>query len=593
MRKILAPSIIALAVILSISSSWNDSVTVDEVPHIGAGYSYLTARDYRLNPEHPPLVKDLAAIPLLFQKIGKEKLFSTRFWTDDINGQWEFGRFLIFNASKDAQTTTRMARLPVLIFYILSAIFIFKWTRKLYGKFAGFTALVIFVFSPTIIAHARLVTTDMAALFGVLISTYFFLRYLKSPVKKNFWMAGVFFGLALLTKFSVFLLAPYFLILAIIYGLIAGKKIYSTFLIMIVGFILIVWPVYYFHTRNYPPERQKKDTVYLLGSFGKRNLVEPVIWASDKPVLRSAAEYGLGLLMVTQRQAGGNTAYFWGEVSNRAWKKYFPVVYFIKEPLAWWALVLVAVTAISTRFKSPKSPVGLGPLLGLKVSKITYWARNNFTEFAMLLWLVFYWALSIKGNLNIGVRHLLPTYPFAIILVSGRLSRLLQMANGKWQMGLIKLNLRFALCALLFALFGWYIFENLRVWPHYLTYFNQVAGGPSGGHKIVVDSNLDWGQDLKRFSDWVKEMGIEKIDLDYFGWADANWYLGDKFIWINSRTYRDIDDFKQKNTTGGWIAVSATYLMGSRGGENGDYGWLRREKPLTIIGNSIFVYRLR
>lgn len=588
-RKLTVSLIITIAVVLSIASFWNDSVIVDEIPHIGSGYSYITKGDYRLNPEHPPLVKDLAAIPLLFQKIDTEKLFSTRFWTEDVNGQWNFGRFLIFSAADDPQTVSRTAKFPVLIFFILSAILVFYWTRKKYGDFAGYISLLLFTFSPTIMAHARFVTTDMAALFGVLFATYFFIKYLKLSTNqgpeyprtgKNFWLASVFFGIALLTKFSTFLLVPYFLFLAAIWGFIGQKSLKNklratvyqsliTVLIFIVGFIIIVWPVYYLHTFNYPPERQQADTAQNLSTFGRRLAADPVIWASDKPVLRAAAQYGHGLLMVVQRSVGGNTTYFWGEVSRTAWKKYFPVVYFIKEPFAWWGLVILAFGAIIARAK-------------LRKLKIKNWIKNYFTEFAMLTWLGIYWYVSITSNLNIGVRHLLPIYPFTIILISG-------------QVGRLKTSLKNSFLYLLIvtAFMGWYIFENISVYPYYLTYFNQSVGGPSGGHKIVADSNLDWGQDLKRFSDWVEKENIRKIDFDYFGWADQGWYLGDKLNWTNSRTYKDLEEFKRKNDTDGWIAVSVTFLMGSRGGENGDYQWLRQQTPVTVIGNSISVYKIK
>lgn len=588
-NKLIVSAIISAAVILAITSVWNDSVIVDEVPHVGAGYSYLTKGDYRLNPEHPPLAKDLAAIPLLFLNIDKNSLFGTQYWNKDINGQWDFGRFLIFKASSDPQKTSRMAKLPVLLFYILSAILIFKWIFKIYGRFPAYTALILFLFSPTIMAHARFVTTDLAALFGILFSTYFFIEYLKNPNKKTFWLASVFFGIALVSKFSTFLLIPFLGILSLVYAWTNSdnkffiKKIkelimagFKSLAIFILGFIIVVWPVYYFHTYNYPAERQKNDTADILKSFGNKYLKSPVVWASDKPVLRSAAQYGLGLLMVVQRSAGGNTIYFQGEVLNTAGKKYFPTVYLIKEPLAWWGLVIIALGIIITKTKTLK----------LKTKNLGIWIKDHFTEFSMLLWLVIYWATSIRSTLNIGVRHLLPTYPFAIMLVSSQIGFLANKLKNK------KHNL-FTLYFLLCTLLGWYVFENINIYPYYLTYFNQLAGGPSNGYKIAVDSNIDWGQDLKRLSDWVEKNNIPKISLDYFGWADQDWYLRDKIKWVSSKTYTDLEDFKLKNETDGWIAVSATFLMGSRGGKEGNYGWLREQTPITVIGNSIFVYYLK
>ena len=317
-----ATLIIITAVILAVTSVWDDSAIVDEIPHIGSGYSYVKKQDMRLNPEHPPLAKDMAGLPLLFLNID-QTIFNSRQWLSNINDQWNFGRMVIYNSGVDADLITRLAKLPMLLFFILSAILIFHWGRKLYGKQAGIFALILFAFSPTILAHSRFVTTDMPALFGVLFATYFFLRYLKTPTKNNAFIASATFGIALLTKFSTFLLIPYLGALALLWGFIHGegfkKRLQNSLvhglrsvLIFVIGFVIIVWPVYGFHVQNYPPSRQYSDTKNILSSFGKRYLAEPVVWASDKPIIRAAAHYGLGLLMVVQRSAGGNTTYFLG-----------------------------------------------------------------------------------------------------------------------------------------------------------------------------------------------------------------------------------------------------------------------------------------
>jgi hypothetical protein len=141
------------------------------------------------------------------------------------------------------------------------------------------------------------------------------------------------------------------------------------------------------------------------------------------------------------------------------------------------------------------------------------------------------------------------------------------------------------------------VVENLKTFPLYLTYFNQAAGGPSGGYRYVTDSNLDWGQDLIRFSDWVKKNNIPKIELDYFGWADQSYYLGSRFEWLWSKKYLNAEDFKAKNKSDGWLAVSVTYLQESEGPKeypnHPNYLWLKSYQPVTIIGHSIFIYRIQ
>lgn len=582
---LIASGIIIIALILLVSSFWNDSLIVDEIPHVGAGYSYVKALDYRLNPEHPPLAKALAGVPLLFLDLKQDAL-KTKFWLTDINGQWDFGRFLIFQSGNNAELITKAVKFPMLLFFVFSAILVALWAKKMYGRFGALLALALFSFSPTVMTHSRFVTTDIPALFGILLATFFFIRYLENQTRKNLWLAGIAFGIAILTKFSTFLLVPYFLILGIAYGLIQqnrkSKSIIhnSLFIILVflIGFVFVVWPVYFLFTFNYPPERQLADTQFLLGSFGNQTLAGIIEWMADKPVIRALGQYGLGLLMVGQRTIGGNTVYFLGEVSAEGWKHYFPVVYFLKEPLAWWAFVFFALLnlAITSRIKNLGS-----------------WIKNHFTEFAMLLWLLIYWSTSIYGNLNIGVRHLLPVYPFTIILISGQIASLVKRIRN-YESGIRDKFKKFIIHNSVFIiplLLIWYVFESVNVWPYYLTYFNQLAGGPSGGYRYVVDSNLDWGQDLKRLSLWTEEKNINKIYLDYFGWSDPIYYLGPKFQWLTAGQFKNAEDFIER-TGGGYLAVSGTFYMNSRENPDTSYAWLDEYKPTIVIGNSIFIWQI-
>jgi len=550
-----AIALIIIASCIAYFSAWNDSIIIDEDPHIGAGYSYIVKQDMRLNPEHPPLAKDLAGLALLPLGLNNNA-FSSDFWNKDINGQWEFGRKLIFNTGNNANLITHAAKIPPILIFALAGWIIFYWTSKRYGNLAGLLALTLFSFSPTVMAHARFVTTDVPAALGVLLSTYLFIRYLKNQTKKNFILAAIGFGLALVMKFSTVLLGPYFIVLTCIWN---WRNIWKTLCVMAVGFAVIVWPLYAFHTWNYPIERQHRDTEDILRSFGNRMLADPVVWASGTRVLRAPAQYAFGLLMVTQRSAGGNTVYFRGTTTNTAGPIYFPYVYLIKEPLPWLILLLFAVIFAIFNFKR-----------SFKIENL----KLKIDEIAMLLWIIIYWVVSIRSTLNIGVRHLLPVYPFMIILVSGIIANLFKNAK-----------IKFVFCILV----GWYMFENLSVFPYYLTYFNEFAGGPSGGYRYVVDSNLDWGQDLKRFSYWVKDNNINKIELNYFGWADQKYYLGDRFIWLSEDKYLDEKDFMARNESNGWLAVSATYLQNER---NAKYKWLADRTPIAVIGNSIFIYRI-
>jgi len=584
----LAAAIVCIAVLLGVTSSVNDAPVVDEIPHIGAGYSYVTHLDMRLNPEHPPLIKDLAGLALVPLNL-KSRAFASPSWLADVNGQWQFGRSVIFESGVSPDTIKMAARLPMMLVFAFACWLVWKWTRERYGNTAGFIALVLLAFSPTVMAHARLVTTDMGAATGVLAATYCFVAFLRAPSKRSFVWASLALGLALLAKFNTVLLAPFFVIIAILYGLngrlhgrMAWKKAARmcgyTALIGIASFIFVVWPFYFVQTINYPPQKQLADTKAIMGSYASPLVRNIIVWGADKPVIRAATHWALGLAMVQQRSTGGNTIYWMGRVVKEGGPEYFPTIYFIKEPLAWWLLVAMALTALIFHHRRRSGEFVRG-----------HFFSNNLEEWVWLLWLAIYWVISIRSTLNIGVRHLLPVYPFTVMLVSGRLSVLLDWLHKHDRARLRYVSLAIAL------LLGWYSFESVRVWPSYLSYFNQLAGGPSGGFRYVADSNLDWGQDVKRLGQWLTANNVQKVSIDYFGWSDPVYYLGSRYVYTTGSYWNDAHDFIKRNQSDGWIAISATfYQEATNRAEPGasTYRWLMDYEPVTVIGNSIFLWHI-
>jgi len=200
---------------LMLASAWNDTAIMDELAHIPAGYSYVTQFDMRLNPEHPPLIKDFAGLPLLAKVFSFPA--SARAWQDDINGQWDFGRIFLYQSGNNADTILRLARLPMMLLTILFGSLFFWWARREFGEKIALLALFLFAFSPTLLAHGRYVTTDIAAAFGFFIGIATFLAFLKKPSFKTAFIAGIAFGVAQLLKFSLFLLAPFYILLFVVW----------------------------------------------------------------------------------------------------------------------------------------------------------------------------------------------------------------------------------------------------------------------------------------------------------------------------------------------------------------------------------------
>ena len=571
--NIIAATLLCIVFLLCVFSIKEDSLTMDEVAHLPSGYSYLIKKDMRLNPEHPPLIKDLAAIPLLFIKNIRFPV-DIRDWQEDINGQWGFGYYFLYNAENPADQMIFWGRIPMILVLLLLGFYLFKWTREFLGNEAGILALILFCFSPTFLAHGRLVTTDIGAATGMFIAIYYFLKALRVPTSKNIILAGISFGWAQLCKFSAIILVPFFVFLAFIWWIEKLGKLREVFKILALTFILgalLIYPIYQYHVWNYPKTRQANDIEFLLSSHPLQFLGPLLAWMAKKPILRAYAQYLLGLFLVFQRATGGHTTYFLGEVSAGGWKNYFPVVYAIKEPLTFHILTLVALLYACFLIKKPfwKNPF----------QRVNRWIKSHFPEFAMFAFIGIYWLSSLISSLNIGVRHLLPVLPFTILLITLGIKEILKEPF---------LKLKYALLGVLLL---WQIVSVVSLYPHFLAYFNEIAGGPDEGYIYTVDSNLDWGQDLRRLKKWVDDNGIEKIYIDYFGGGDAKYYFQEKYEpWYGTR---DPKAFPQ----GSYLAVSATFLQGGRGrpvpGFNqpaGYYSWLDKYTPVAKIGYSIFVY---
>jgi len=595
--NILAIALLTFFGMLAATSMWDDNANYDERIHLPAGYSYITQQDMRLNPEHPPLVKDLAALPLLFMKINfpyKSWGWNTPLTADSSRTPaWQtdvgFGNDLLYHSGNDAQNMMRYGKIPIILIGILLGFYVFRFSRELWGDLAGIIALTFYSFSPTFLAHTRLVTTDVAAAAAFFISFYYLYKWLKVSTRRNLWVFGIVFGFSLLAKFSTFLLIPIFGLIVLVWilsqergkKLWAFKKYLGGFILVLIIAYLVVGAVYAFHIWNYPIQKQAIDTAFIMSTFGFKPLVSLSVWISSQPVLRAWGHYFLGFLMVLQRSGGGNTTYYLGEVSANGSRSYFPLVYLIKEPLAYILLTFFALfLALKNKFRQDFSNL----------------LKNNFAEFGMLTIGAVYWLFSITSNLNIGVRHILPTLPFIYALtarqisfwIKGGIQERISNYHGFWQLfGLYWRRIKRGFIVAI--LFIWAIISVVSVWPSFLAYFNGIAGGPDRGYKFVVDSNLDWGQDIFRLAQFIEKNNIKEIKMDYFSGAPAEYYI---------KTAK-IESFNREAPQKGWLAVSATILMGACKGDKipcsyseRAYIWLDSYKPVAKIGYSIFVYKI-
>ena len=600
MRKVnyFAVTILGLMALLMFGSMRNDSAIMDELAHIPAGFGYITQFDYRLNPEHPPLLKALAA---LSGKIFANPSFPTytKYWQEDINGQWAQGAVFLYESGNDADSIIFWSRFPLMLLALFFGWLVFSWTKKRFGNSAAILTLLFFAFSPTFLTHSRYVTTDLGAAFAFFTGLVSFIKFVEVPSRKNLILAGIFFGVAQLIKFSLVLLIPVYAILMVAWILalphlnlrerlregikLSGK----TIVLGIIGFLL-VWAVYAPFVWNYPKEKQFSDTELLLSSYGFRPAVNLNLGLIKNDFARPLGQYMLGVLMVNQRAAGGNTAYFLGEVSSAGSRAYFPLLYLLKEPLPLHILTLIALWFVAWKSDFLRKS---------DFKKLRPWIQNHFAEFSALTFIIFYWVVSMKSPLNIGVRHVLPTFPFIYILVAKQVTEWLkwhELSDPQTWLGWFKNIYQIYIKSVpkylfVMILLLWLILGTVASYPNFMPYYNELAGGERNGYNVAGDSNYDWGQDLKRLTAYVEKNKIEKISVDYFGGGSPRYYLGDKFEpWWSAR-----------GPAHGWFAISATFRQGAFGKTapgfvrrpKDSYEWLKPYEPVARVG-SIFIYKL-
>jgi hypothetical protein len=590
--KFIIGAILLFMVIVSVLNAKNDSLIYDEDAHIPAAYSYLAEHDLRLNPEHPPLIKDLAAAPLLFMKLNFDT--SQSFWNENPNdAQWNAGKYFLFNAGNNPNKIIFWSRLPIILISLLLGLFIFKWTRELAGISAGLFALTLYAFDPNILGHNHYVTTDLGIAAFMVFSFYYFIEFIKHPNWKNVFVSGLFLALMQLAKFSAVTAFPVFFLIIAIYPLIKNKKdgkpggfkikmktlgkYLGKGIVMFAFSLVIIWIVYYFNIYSMPvnkfPETInyyfKAEDTNIKAVYSRKILFQ----MNDSPVFRPLAPYFFGIARVFQRVAGGNVTYFMGEISTKGFYSYFPIVFLIKEPLATLAVIFLALFislsgAFRSVFNSSKS----------FLSKLAVYLRTNVVAFTLLLFIFVYSVTSIAGKLNIGFRHLFPILPFIFILTATGIFKYLK--NSK------NFHLKHAINISLVVLGIFLLFETVSSYPNYLSYFNQMVGGPKNGYRYVTDSNADWGQDLGRLKIFLENHPeIENIKIDYFGMADIKYYLGDKYYpwWAVKRPIEP-----------GWYAISTLFLQegiySKDKADNESYRWLQNKKPLHQVGTSILIY---
>ncbi len=544
------------------------SLTWDEGDHIFAGYMSWKKADFGLNPEHPPLVKALAAIPLLPMHLRVPPPKGLASFKDEA---YFDGSDLIFGNGGEAKADRIIfrARMAAATLSLLLGLLVFLAAREMFSVPAALFALTLLVFEPNMIAHGAYVTTDMGISCFMFASIYAFYRYVKAPSWGRLATVGLATGLALASKHSAVLLFP-----------------------MGVALVLteIVWPQTQIQTHT--QASRKRTALRLAGAFLAASVIAVVVlWASygfryaarpgGVPLRPSLAEYVGGLkgvepslYLALARWHILPESYLYGLADVRLVSNSFPTYIFgkIRAHGVWFYFPAAFI------IKSTAGFMGLLLMAGFAVAAGRLRARREI--FFLTIPPALYLLIATGTGLNIGARHILPMYAFLSVLIGGAV------------IALAKLDRRWAYAA--GVLLAWHVVSASRSYPDYLAYSNEFWGGPANTYKYLTDSNTDWGQQLKAVKRYLDKRGVKDCWFAYFvepaipfsaygipckplPTADSGWM------------HYQIDT---PRTITGPVLISAGTLTGFEFGSNvlNPYRQFQKLQPVKVIQHGVFVY---
>jgi len=510
-----------------------NSPTYDEAMHVAAGYSYLAKRDFRIEPQNPPIMKELLALPLF---LGYRPPFNPdpQHWRD--GDGYLIGLDLLYKSILPADRILGLSRLSNLVLGGLLVMLTGWWAYRLWGNRAAMLAIALACLEPNLIAHSSLVTTDIGATLFIFLTVYLLWEYLNFP---KWWLlaaTGISMGITLVSKFSAILLIP--MIVSII--------VFSLFLV----------------SERRPPRPLTKYQTRLSYKFLQASAVFLLIlffvlfMITSAYLFQGIQPWLLGLRRFLTLAQEGQLAFFLGEYSYQGWWSYFIVAFLIKTPIG--TLILIVSSLIFCRAGTP---------LGRREA-----------IFLLTPVVIVFLALS-QAKVNIGLRHILPVYPFLFVLAS-------RLATVRFRLGWLA-QLLISVPVLLTAI------SSFRIGPHQLAYFNEFVGGPEQGYRYLSDSNLDWGQDLKGVKAYMEKEKLPIIYLSYFGTAPPSYYkIRYQYVPGSWPLRWPPPSDRVPVTARKILAISVRNLQDASIPHIPMFDWLRLRKPTTKIGYSIFVYDL-
>ena len=531
------------------------SQTWDEGDHIFAGYMSWKTGDFGLNPEHPPLVKMLAALPLLGMDLRVPPLQQRYFKSEAfIDGK----SFVGWN---DPPKLLFRARMAAALLTVLLGLLVFLAAQEMFGTAAGFLSLAILVFEPNLLAHGAWVTTDAGLSCFIFAALYAFYRYTEAPSVLRLAAVGLAAGLALAAKHTGLLVFPMLMALAVCEVLRGRKRALVPALRMAAALVaagilavVVLWASYGFRYAARPNGMQLNPPLAKSLDALKPREHAAIQAMARFHVLPESYLYGLADV---RRVESESSSYVFGKVYPKGVWFYFPVAFAIKSTLGFLALLVIALAAIAAnRMKRGRE------LLFLAVPPVIYLA------------------VTMNSGLNIGIRHILPVYVFLAVMTGGALAWLIAK-RAVW---------KYVVAGLLVC----HAVSSARSFPNYLAYANEAWGGPSQTYKYLTDSNADWAQQLESVRDYLAGRGVKNCWFAYFagGVADlAPYGIPCKLlptistVWLGEPT-------DPPPVIDGPVLISAASLSGYETGPGAlnPYDPFQRLKPTAVIDHGVFVF---
>ena len=550
-------AVVAVHVSLLAWGAYQHSPTIDETAHLPSGLSHWEFRRFDLYAVNPPLVRMVAAIPVLFSDARRD----WSHYTVDRSRRQEFvvGRdFVRINGERIYWYFT-MARWACIPFSILGALVCARWAGRLYGGWAGIGAAGLWCFSPTILGHGQLITPDVGAAAVGLAASYAYWRFMTRPTPKQAIVAGVALGAAWLTKATLLIFGIVWLVLWCLDRLILRRRAQRPprFGELVPVFLIAILVVHLGY--GFEGSFTKLGDIDFISRLGVARDGTPRFsghWTGEIPI-PLPENYVRGIDRQKADFEAGWESYLRGEWRKGGWWHYYLYGLAVKMPAGLFVLLVVGA-ALS--------------FLGLPVTRDEWFLIMPAATVIAFV--------SSQTGFNHHVRYVLPAIPFLFVLAC-RVFGLSRYRRGACCEPIGRPRWHRLVGATTVMAFSWFIVSSLSVYPHTLSYFNEFVGGPRHGHRHLLNSNIDWGQDLLYLRKWIDENpDARPIYLVYFG----AWQMKP----LVERWPVELLARSETILLPGWYAVSLNELYGKHQGLH----FLRTLKPIHRAGYSILVFHV-